>query len=180
MYIDISEHIERLSKEAQAFTIKARALSAELEEKADHISAMMSTSNTASPDRYKRTIYMLETILKHYRFAQLDDRTHYDFIDNKHSWRDTMFASAYNSGDEISQTLKSLITEHYQDIIKIFTYLTYNTGSLDDDNVNIFVSRIVKATWPILFNGDLYRNDANNYVFVNIPVRELQLYRALK
>lgn len=180
MYIDISEHIERLSKEAQAFTIKARVLSAELEEKADHISAMMSTSNTASPDRYKRTIYMLETILKHYRFAQLDDRTHYDFIDHKHNWRDTMFASAYDSGDDVSQTLRSLIDEHYQDIIKIFTYLTYNTGSLDDDNVDIFINRIVKATWPVLFNGDLYRNDSNNYRFVNIPVHELQLYRVLK
>lgn len=179
MYIDISEHIERLSKEAEAFTIKARALSAELKEKANRIETQL-PNNVSSPDRYKRTIYMLETILKHYRFAQLDSDTHYDFIDPKHNWRDTMFASAYNSGDDVSQTLRSLIDEHYQDIIKIFTYLTYNTGSLDDDNVDIFINRIVKATWPVLFNGDLYRNDSNNYRFVNIPVHELQLYRVLK
>lgn len=165
MDIDISEQI--------------KLISAKLEENADHISAMMSTSTTPSPDRYKRTIYMLETILKHYRFAQLDNKSHYDFIDDKHSWRDTMFASAYNSGDEVSQTLKSLITAHYQDIIKIFTHLTYNTGSLDDNNVDIFVSRIVKATWPILFNGELYRNDSNNYMFVDIPVHKLELHRVL-
>ena len=172
MYIDISEHIELLSKEAQ----KVRALISKLEEKGNRIESQL-PNNIPSPDRYKRTIYMLERILKHYRFAQVDSNTRYDFIDDKHSWRDTMFASAYESDDEVIQTLKSLIDEHYQDIIKIFTYLTYNTESLDEDNVDMFVSNIVKATWPVLFNGDLYRDTSNNYRFVNIPVHELQLYR---
>lgn len=175
MYIDISEHIELLSKEAQ----NVRSFISELEEKANRIETQL-PNNFSSPDRYKRTIYMLETILKHYRFTQLDNKTHYDFINDKHSWRDTMFASAYDSGDDVSQTLRSLIRTHYQDIIKIFTYLTYNTGSLDDDNVDIFINRIVKATWPVLFNGDLYRDASNNYRFVNIPVHKLQLYRVLK
>lgn len=175
MYIDISEHIELLSKETQ----KVRALISELEEKGNHIESQL-PNNIPSPDRYKRTIYMLERILKHYRFAQVDSNTHYDFTDKKHNWRNTMFESEYDSGDEVSQTLKSLINEHYQDITKVGVYLTYQTGSLDDDNVDIFVSNIVKATWPVLFNGDLYRNDSNNYRFVNTPVHELQLYRVLK
>lgn len=158
-------------------SINIEILSKELEDLSDNIAAKMTNSNIPTPDRYERTVYMLEAILKHYRFAQINNTLRYDFIDDLHGWRKTMFTSAYNKDDEVSQTLKSLINTHYQDITKVCTYLNYQTESFDDNDIDMFVSRIVKATWPILFNNNRYHNNSNYYVFINIPVHELQLYR---